>query len=96
MGAPFEEETPADANIPDNYVSYTLKNTKPLPPITLKNLHKNLNYLTCFLLFLIPAVGIVGACNVKLQLKTAIWAAVYYFFTGIGMFPHWPVEIDIY
>jgi hypothetical protein len=43
-----EAELPADLNIPDNYVDYTLKNTKPLPPVTWDNWWKELNYLiTC-------------------------------------------------
>lgn len=81
-----EDAVPADANIPDNYVSYTLKNTKQLPPITWSNLPQNLNYLTCFLLLFIPVLGVVGAFKTTLQTKTAVWAAVYYFITGLGAY----------
>jgi len=81
-----DPDTPSDLNIPDNYVAQTLQNTKPLPSITLRNLHKELNYLTCALLLLNPILGLVGASRTSLQWKTAVWAVIYYFITGLGTF----------
>lgn len=69
----------------DNYVDYTLRTTKPLPPITLSTLHKELNYLSCAVLTITPLAGIIGACYVNLQWKTAVWAFVYYLMTGLGI-----------
>jgi len=81
-----EAETPSDLNIPDNYVQHTLQNTKPKPPITLSNLYKELNYLTCSILILNPIFGLIGASRTSLQWQTAVWAVIYYFVTGLGMF----------
>lgn len=81
-------ELPIDIDIPENYVSHTLKTETPLPPIELKTLHKELNYLFCAVLISTPIAGIIGACYVELQWKTAVWAVIYYFCTGLGMFVH--------
>ena len=78
------EHTPADANIPDNYVSYTLKHQKALPPITWDNLMQNLNWLHVGILGLTPVLGFIGAYYTPLRWETAIWSVVYYFMTGLG------------
>jgi fatty-acid desaturase len=80
-----KEEEPADMNIPDNYVEYTLKNTKPKPPITWSNLLSELNYLSLAILTITPSIAIYGLCTTKLRWETAAWAVVYYFITGLGM-----------
>lgn len=80
-----DTEVPIDLDIPDNYVSHTLKTVKPLPPIQFKNLHKELNYLSCIVIIATPLAGIIGASQVSLQWRTALWAVVYYFCTGLGM-----------
>jgi stearoyl-CoA desaturase (delta-9 desaturase) len=77
-------ELPADFNIPDNYVDYTLKNTKPLPPVTLNNWWKELNYLSLAVLTITPTISLYGAFTTKLRWETAIFAAFYYFATGFG------------
>ncbi|KAE9406206.1 delta 9-fatty acid desaturase, partial [Gymnopus androsaceus JB14] len=69
----------------DNYVAYTLKNTKSLPPITWSNLLNEINWLSFYILTVPPLIGIVGAFHVKLQWKTAVWAVAYYFLTGLGI-----------
>lgn len=79
-----KEEVPADQNIPDNYVSWTLKNQKPLPPLSLDNLLQNIQWLTLIILTLTPTIAIYGLCTVKLQWKTFVWSIVYYFITGLG------------
>jgi len=77
-------ELPADLNIPDNYVDYTLKNTKPLPPVTLNNWWKELNYLSLAILTITPTIALYGAFTTKLRWETAIFATIYYFITGFG------------
>ncbi|KAF5371267.1 hypothetical protein D9758_004284 [Tetrapyrgos nigripes] len=71
--------------VPDNYVSYTLKNIKPLPPITLRTLHKELEYISLVAIIVPPIVSLIGAYYVPLQRKTAIWSIIYYFCTGLGI-----------
>ncbi|KAH9996219.1 delta 9-fatty acid desaturase protein [Russula vinacea] len=64
-------ELPADINIPDNYVDYTLKN--------------ELNYLSLAILTITPSIALYGAFTTKLRWETAIFATVYYFLTGFGI-----------
>jgi stearoyl-CoA desaturase (Delta-9 desaturase) len=82
---PPTEEKPADANLPDNYVEHMLKTVKPLPPITIHNWWKELNYLTATILTVVPLLSIYGLCTTTLIWKTAVWAVAYYFFTGLGI-----------
>lgn len=77
-------ELPADHNIPDNYVDYTLKNTKPLPPVTWNNWWKELNYLSFAILTITPTIALYGAFTTRLRWETAIFATFYYFITGFG------------
>lgn len=79
-----KEEVPADLNIPDNYVSWTLRNQKALPPITLGNLFQNLQWLTVAILTITPAIALWGMFHVKLRWETAVWSVLYYFITGLG------------
>ncbi|KAN0111682.1 delta9-fatty acid desaturase [Russula decolorans] len=82
---PRAAELPADLNIPDNYVDYTLKNTKPLPPVNLNNWWKELNYLSLAVLTITPTIALYGAFTTKIRWETAIFATVYYFITGLGI-----------
>ncbi|PWY83388.1 hypothetical protein BO70DRAFT_24451 [Aspergillus heteromorphus CBS 117.55] len=54
-------------------------------PITLQNWQKHVNWLNVTMIVLIPLYGCIQAFWVPLQLKTAIWAIAYYFFTGLGI-----------
>ncbi|EIW77198.1 delta 9-fatty acid desaturase protein [Coniophora puteana RWD-64-598 SS2] len=87
MSAPKSkgEEEPSDANIPDNYVSYTLKHQKALDPISWDNWWQELNLLHAAILGLTPIMGIIGAFVVRLRWETAVWSVVYYFMTGLGI-----------
>jgi stearoyl-CoA desaturase (delta-9 desaturase) len=78
------EHIPADSNIPDNYVSYTLKNQKALPPITWDNWYTELNWLHFAILAGSPVVGFIGAYHTHLRWETAVWGVVYYYMTGLG------------
>lgn len=79
-----EAELPADINIPDNYVDYTLKNTRPLPPVSWSNWWTELNYLSLAVLIITPGVALYGSLTTKLRWETAIFAIIYYFITGWG------------
>ncbi|KAL1633912.1 stearoyl-CoA 9-desaturase [Diplodia intermedia] len=53
--------------------------------MTVWNWPKHVNWLNVFMTVLIPIAGCVTAFYVPLQLKTAIFAYVYYFFTGLSI-----------
>lgn len=53
--------------------------------MTRQNWYKHVNWLNVFLILGIPFYGCVQALWVPLQLKTAVWAVMYYFFTGLGI-----------
>lgn len=53
--------------------------------MTRNNWYKHVNWLNVFLILGIPVYGCIQSIWVPLQLKTAIWAVVYYFFTGLGI-----------
>ncbi|EKM51759.1 uncharacterized protein PHACADRAFT_212382 [Phanerochaete carnosa HHB-10118-sp] len=80
-----KEEVPADINIPDNYVAWTLKNQKPLPPVTLENLLANIQWLSLAVLTITPSIAIYGLFTHKLRWETLVWSVVYYFITGLGI-----------
>ena len=79
-----DKDTPIDIDIPDNYVSWTLKNQKARPPITWDNWWKELNYLSLTILTVTPAIAIYGAMTVPLRWQTAVFSVFYYFVTGLG------------
>ncbi|KAJ3504651.1 hypothetical protein NM208_g16306 [Fusarium decemcellulare] len=54
-------------------------------PMTWKNMHQHINWLNTTLVVIVPMIGFVSAYWVPLQLKTAIFAAIYYFNTGLGI-----------
>ncbi|KZT11179.1 delta9-fatty acid desaturase [Laetiporus sulphureus 93-53] len=85
MGEAKFSQEPIDLNIPDNYVAWTLKHQKPLPPITWSNWWKELNTLSVAILILVPVISIYGVLNVPLCWQTAVWSFLYYFITGIGI-----------
>jgi stearoyl-CoA desaturase (delta-9 desaturase) len=74
-----------DFIVPDNYVTRTVENMKMLPPVTWRNLHKNIQWISFLALTIPPAMAIYGLCTVPFQLKTFIWSVVYYFITGLGI-----------
>jgi hypothetical protein len=55
-----------------NYVRRTLAKEKPLPPITIKNVHKNINWISFLALTIVPVLSFYGAATVKLQWQTAL------------------------
>ncbi|GJE88813.1 delta9-fatty acid desaturase [Phanerochaete sordida] len=80
-----KEEVPADINIPDNYVAWTLKSQKPRPPITWDNLLQNLQWVSLAVLTITPSIAIYGFFTHKLRWETFLWSVIYYFITGLGI-----------
>lgn len=77
---------PADIDIPDNYVQYTLKNTKPRPPVTWSNFLTELDYVNVAVLTITPSIAIWGLVSgVPLRWQTALFAVFYYYVTGLGI-----------
>lgn len=53
--------------------------------ITSKNWYKHVNWLNVAFIIGIPIYGCIQALWTPLQFKTAAWAVIYYFFTGMGI-----------
>jgi len=73
------------STLDDSYVQRTLANHKPLPPVTWRNFYREINVVSTLALTVVPALAIYGALTTKLELKTAIWAVIYYYWTGLGI-----------
>jgi stearoyl-CoA desaturase (Delta-9 desaturase) len=82
---PLPTDLPDDHDVPNNYVSHTLKTQKALPPITWDNFLTELNWLNVGILTLTPFVGAIGAFTTKLRWETALFAVLYYYVTGLGV-----------
>ncbi|CAI9635946.1 hypothetical protein GT037_000990 [Alternaria burnsii] len=54
-------------------------------PITKANWHKHVNWLNVTFIIGIPLAGCVAAFWTPLKWQTALWAVVYYFWTGLGI-----------
>lgn len=65
-----------------NYVRRTLAKEKPLPPITWRNVHKNINWISFLALTIVPVLAFYGAATTPLKWQTALWSVIYYFYTG--------------
>jgi stearoyl-CoA desaturase (delta-9 desaturase) len=55
-------------------------------PITLKNWYQHVNWLNVYFIGVLPLIGCVAAFWTTLKWQTAVWAVVYYYCTGLGMF----------
>ncbi|RAO70036.1 uncharacterized protein BHQ10_006048 [Talaromyces amestolkiae] len=53
--------------------------------MTLKNWYKHVDWLNVYFIIGIPLYGCIQSLWVPLQLKTAVWAVLYYFYTGLGI-----------
>jgi len=82
---PSYDLAPEDWDIPDNYVSYTLKTQKSLPPVSWSNYTSELDWPSILVLIGTPIIGLVGAWFTKLRWETALFSVFYYYFTGLGM-----------
>ena len=85
----FESSTPAPESKP--YPQEPVRNPRYDPkkphitetPMTKKNWYKHVNWLNVVLIVGIPIAGCVQALWTPLYLKTAIFAVLYYFATGL-------------
>jgi stearoyl-CoA desaturase (delta-9 desaturase) len=77
--------TPADQDIPDNYVSHMIQNQKYLPPITWSTLLQNIQWISFLALTVTPALAIYGVFTTERDWRTVAWAITYYFITGLGI-----------
>ncbi|KAF8488071.1 hypothetical protein JB92DRAFT_3018269 [Gautieria morchelliformis] len=78
-------QLPAGDSVPENYVAYTLRTSKPLPPVTWQNFWTELNWLNVVILSITPALTIHGLYTTKVVWKTALFSVFYYFLTGLGI-----------
>ncbi|KAF8321746.1 delta9-fatty acid desaturase [Clavulina sp. PMI_390] len=76
---------PEDLHIPDNYVQHTLATVPPLPPIQLKNILQEIEWISVLALTVTPTVAIWGAFTTPLLAKTAALSVFWYFVTGLGI-----------
>jgi len=72
-------------DIPDNYVSWTLKNQKALPPFRWDNIVNELNWINVLALTVPPLLTVYAILFVPLQTKTFLFSIFYYFVTGLGI-----------
>lgn len=54
-------------------------------PMTWQNWYKHVNWLNVTFIGGIPLIGCIAAAFTPLKWQTALWAVVYYFFTGLGI-----------
>lgn len=81
-----DSTTPIDIDIPDNYVSWALKNQKALPPFQWNNILNELNWINVAALTVPPLLTAYAILFVPLQTKTFFFSIFYYFVTGLGGF----------
>ncbi len=73
---PFRLLTPllVPSHPTDNYVTSTLTSQKHLPPITYKNLLKNINWVSFLALTVTPSLAIYGGMTTGFNWKTFWWS----------------------
>ena len=81
----LKDEQPSDLNVPDNFVDWTVRHTKPRPPLSWTNFWRELNYISIAVLTITPSIALWGVLHVPLQSKTFLFAFLYYFYTGLGI-----------
>ncbi|KAL1925314.1 uncharacterized protein VTP21DRAFT_197 [Calcarisporiella thermophila] len=52
-------------------------------PITINNWYKYVNWLNVAFILGTPLVSLYGICTTEIQIKTLIWAVIYYYYTGL-------------
>jgi stearoyl-CoA desaturase (delta-9 desaturase) len=65
------------------------RSSKQIPiteqPITISNWHRHIAWVNVTFVALIPLAGLIAARFTPLLWKTAVWALIYYFLTGLGI-----------
>jgi stearoyl-CoA desaturase (Delta-9 desaturase) len=54
-------------------------------PMTISNWHKHIAWVNVIFVAVIPLVGLIMTYSTPLLWKTAVWALIYYFMTGLGI-----------
>jgi stearoyl-CoA desaturase (delta-9 desaturase) len=54
-------------------------------PMTWSNWHKHIAWVNVTFVALIPLFGLIMTYSTPLLWKTAVWALIYYFMTGLGI-----------
>jgi stearoyl-CoA desaturase (delta-9 desaturase) len=54
-------------------------------PMTISNWHKHIAWVNVIFVAIIPLVGLIMTYSTPLLWKTAVWALIYYFMTGLGI-----------
>lgn len=75
----------ADGDIPDDYVTRTLEREPALPPVQMKNILSEIQWVSFIILTTTPLLGIYGMFTTPLLWKTLAWSIAYYFVTGLGI-----------
>ncbi|PLW11236.1 hypothetical protein PCASD_21237 [Puccinia coronata f. sp. avenae] len=76
------ERTDVDHDI---YIQRTLRQERPLPPITWRNFYREINVVSTLALTIIPLITIYGAFTTPLCRLTLAWSIIYYYFTGLSI-----------
>jgi stearoyl-CoA desaturase (Delta-9 desaturase) len=71
----------------DRYVNKVLRETKPLPPITWRNLHQEIRWFNFIVVVFVPFIALYGAMTTKLLFPTFVFATIYYVFSMFGTPP---------
>jgi hypothetical protein len=86
IDAMLQPSSMAKASEPNRNKSYDPKKTHITDtPMTKSNWWKHVNWLNVTLIVGIPIYGCVQAIWTPLRLNTAIFAVIYYFWTGLGI-----------
>jgi hypothetical protein len=68
----------------DRYVDKVLKETKPLPTVTWRSLHKEIRWFNFSIIVFFPLVALYGIFTTKLLQPTFAFATLYYVFSMFG------------
>lgn len=76
---------PRELDIPDNYVTHTLKTHPSLLPFSWANRYNEMDWPRFSILILMPITGLIGAYYTKLRLETFVFSFLYAHLTGLGI-----------
>ncbi|KAH8836098.1 delta 9-fatty acid desaturase protein [Flagelloscypha sp. PMI_526] len=71
-----------------SYVEHVLRNQKVLPPIQLKTLYREINWISTPVVLLPPILGLLSSYWGDIHsppIQNRVFAILYYFFTGLGI-----------
>ncbi|PWN88654.1 hypothetical protein FA10DRAFT_268818 [Acaromyces ingoldii] len=83
--APKKKSGFSDGDIPDDYVTRTLEREPALPPVQMKNILGEIQWVSFTILTVTPLLALYGIFTTHLSMKTFAWSVFYYFFSGLGI-----------